>query len=246
MRAINQLEQKIKLELEQNKNNRNSNSLVFPGIVKASPVLCLTCQSLLRARIRVTFQKNLISTYITSTISVTLLNVDDSKRCQETVIGRLQGKGLKIWNADWVKVKVIEIVIWRTKSAFHLIWISMFWATLFCNQTKCRESTDLAGLPVLPLLVELEMGSYLSFYFLQDLLRRKKSDSRWNFSADYSAATMERKDKIFFLSFLFIISEYEGRTEWLLSVRFRFLNSPPGLIFVDVLEVWKLKSRSTA
>lgn len=103
MRAINQL--------EQNKNNRNSNSLVFPGIVKASPVLCLMCQSLLRARIRVTFQKNQINIYITSTISVTLLNVDDSKRCQETVIGRLQGKGLKIWNADWVKVKVIEIVI---------------------------------------------------------------------------------------------------------------------------------------
>lgn len=37
--------------------------------------------------------------------------MDDSKKYQETVIGRSQEKGLKIRNADWGKFKGIEIVI---------------------------------------------------------------------------------------------------------------------------------------
>lgn len=137
-------------------------------------MLCLTCQSFLRASIRVTFQKDQTKIYITSTISVTWLNVDDSKRCQETVIGRLQGKGLKIRNADWVKFKGIEIVIWRTKSTFHLICISVLWASLFCNQIKMPWKYRLGRSSSAPITGRTGNKKLLELLFLVGFFKEEK------------------------------------------------------------------------
>lgn len=150
-------------------------------------------QSLLRVSIRVTFQKNQIKIYITSAISVTWLNVDDSKRCQETVIGRLQGKGLKIRNADWVKFKGIEIVIWRTKSTFQLISISMLWASLFCNQIKMPWKYRLGRSSSTP--ITGRTGNTVTWAFISCRIFQG-GKSLTAVEADYTAATMKWKDKI--------------------------------------------------
>lgn len=82
--------------------------------------LHLTCQSLLRAIVRVIFQDNQIKIYLTSTACVMLFNLEDSKRCEENVIERLQGNSLKNQECWLDKMQGTEIIIWRTWSAFHL------------------------------------------------------------------------------------------------------------------------------